>query len=316
MNKSPIPWLGTDGFTWNPITGCTKGCYYCYARKIALRFGKLAEVQPTLDMPGHMKVAWQTRPYDGPFPFGFWPTTYPARSAEPSRAYKPHTIFVCSMGDLFDPMFTDAAISEVIREIAAAKHHRFVVLTKQPERMHAFFSRCGDNEGMGWTTHDGTPPTPGYDGTGHIVGYGEWPLPNLMLGATVTNQADADERIPLLRDTPAAYRMVSVEPMLGPVVLPGLGDFKMTCSTPPPTVSVQPNIDFVAIGAKTPGKALHEQLSGWTTQDTPKDWLRALLAQCRGMNVPVNYKHANATPAVDGRVYDATVADVMRKERP
>lgn len=45
----------------------------------------------------------------------------------------------------------------------------------------------------------------------------EFPFPNIWLGVTAENQATADERIPLLLDTPAAVRFVSVEPMLGPV---------------------------------------------------------------------------------------------------
>lgn len=43
MNKTPIEW--TD-YTWNPITGCLRGCSYCYARKMAHRFKRSFE--PTL----------------------------------------------------------------------------------------------------------------------------------------------------------------------------------------------------------------------------------------------------------------------------
>lgn len=44
-----------------------------------------------------------------------------------------------------------------------------------------------------------------------------WPLPNVWLGVSVEDQQRADERIPHLRETPAAVRFLSVEPMLGPV---------------------------------------------------------------------------------------------------
>ena len=27
--------------TWSPVTGCLHGCEYCYARKIAYRFGSI-----------------------------------------------------------------------------------------------------------------------------------------------------------------------------------------------------------------------------------------------------------------------------------
>ena len=39
MNRTTIEWVknpdGTQGYTWNPITGCLNGCPYCYARKLA-----------------------------------------------------------------------------------------------------------------------------------------------------------------------------------------------------------------------------------------------------------------------------------------
>jgi protein gp37 len=41
-----------------------------------------------------------------------------------------------------------------------------------------------------------------------------WPLPNVWLGVTVENQQTADERIPLLLQTPAAVRFLSCEPLL------------------------------------------------------------------------------------------------------
>lgn len=36
MNKTNIEWCDS---TWNPVTGCRHGCEYCYARRIAKRFG-------------------------------------------------------------------------------------------------------------------------------------------------------------------------------------------------------------------------------------------------------------------------------------
>ena len=49
------------------------------------------------------------------------------------------------------------------------------------------------------------------------------PFPNVWLGVSVENQPHADERIPLLLQTPAAVRFISAEPLLGPVDLGLLG---------------------------------------------------------------------------------------------
>jgi protein gp37 len=45
-------------------------------------------------------------------------------------------------------------------------------------------------------------------------------MSNLWLGVSVEDQAEADERIPPLLQTPAAVRWISAEPLLGPVKLP------------------------------------------------------------------------------------------------
>ena len=45
------------------------------------------------------------------------------------------------------------------------------------------------------------------------------PLTNVWLGVTAENQEQADKRIPILLDTPAALRFVSIEPMLGEISL-------------------------------------------------------------------------------------------------
>jgi hypothetical protein len=46
-----------------------------------------------------------------------------------------------------------------------------------------------------------------------------WPPRNCWLGTSVEDQERADERIPVLLDTPAAVRWLSCEPLLGPVDL-------------------------------------------------------------------------------------------------
>jgi len=36
MTKTKIEWCSS---TWNPVWGCKNKCSYCYARKLAWRFG-------------------------------------------------------------------------------------------------------------------------------------------------------------------------------------------------------------------------------------------------------------------------------------
>jgi protein gp37 len=51
MNPSNIDWGLPNFYTWNPITGCNRGCSYCYARKIHGRFYKT----PFTDIVEHEK---------------------------------------------------------------------------------------------------------------------------------------------------------------------------------------------------------------------------------------------------------------------
>jgi protein gp37 len=57
-----------------------------------------------------------------------------------------------------------------------------------------------------------------------MLAYVATPLSNVWLGVTAENQSTADERIPILLQTPAARRFVSIEPMLERVNLWALSD--------------------------------------------------------------------------------------------
>lgn len=108
MNRTKIEW--TD-YTWNPITGCKHGCWYCYAKKLTQRFKKN-------------------------FPRGFEPTFYPSRLYEPHELKKPSKIFVCSIADLFAP-WTPIRWRELVLDsmLFCPVKHTFQMLTKNPERI-------------------------------------------------------------------------------------------------------------------------------------------------------------------------------------
>ena len=106
MNRTKIEW--TD-YSWNPITGCKHGCWYCYAKKLCQRFKKI-------------------------FPYGFEPHFYPERLKEPWELRKPSKIFVCSIADLF-ASWTPAhwRIPILISIKNCPIKHTFQLLTKNPE---------------------------------------------------------------------------------------------------------------------------------------------------------------------------------------
>ena len=138
MNKTKIDWAD---MTWNPVTGCLHGCEYCYARKIATRFGNKY-------MPFGNGINGLDERTDGekgvdPYPYGFEPTFHKYRLNEPAKIKKPQTIFVCSMADLFGDWVPDEWIKAVFEATNKAPQHRYLFLTKNPDRYY----QLGDGDG-------------------------------------------------------------------------------------------------------------------------------------------------------------------------
>ena len=140
-SKTKIDWADA---TWNPVTGCLHGCEYCYARRIAERFGSnqmpIFTDYPVLDKPV------RSVGFDGekiqPYPFDFTPTFHRYKLDTPHHWKKPRTIFVCSMADLFGEWVPDEWIREVFEACETAPQHRYIFLTKNPARLCKMASAC------------------------------------------------------------------------------------------------------------------------------------------------------------------------------
>ena len=92
--------------SWNPVTGCLNGCYYCYARKIYNRFKK-----------------------------SFSPQIHYNRLNEPCKALKPLRIFTCSVSDLWGLGVPAVWRNQIWKIMNACPQHNFLTLTKQPHRI-------------------------------------------------------------------------------------------------------------------------------------------------------------------------------------
>jgi len=121
----------------------------------------------------------------------------------PLRWRKPRRIFVNSMSDTFHPAVTDAQLDRLFGVMACTQRHCYQVLTKRPARMRDFILGC-------------------QRGADEMCR--SFPWSNVWLGVTVEDQARAEERIPILQDTPAAVRWLSIEPQLEPIDLRGMLD--------------------------------------------------------------------------------------------
>jgi len=146
LNKTRIEWCD---FTWNPVTGCRHGCPYCYARKIASRFGGASETHSNETVGEECQWATEEtgeihdleeqifdydRSQNAPYPYYFEPTLHRYRLDEPQKKKKPSKIFVCSMADLFGAWVPDSWIEGVFKACDAAPGHTYMFLTKNPRR--------------------------------------------------------------------------------------------------------------------------------------------------------------------------------------
>lgn len=292
MTKTNISWADD---VWNPITGCTpisEGCSRCYAATMAKRL-----------------QAAGVKGYEN----GFEVTVHQERLKDPLRWRKPRRVFVCSMGDLFHESVPDGWIMWVWWTIIhASPWHKFFVLTKRPERMRTWMEKWADIEeddyepklargpeatraahksGRAHLFADmlelwGEPPDgcafPTYDWMNGPI---HWATiyDNVWLGVTAENQRRADERIPILLDTPAAHRFVSCEPLLGAVHL---------------SSEQWAGIDWIIAGGESgPG---HREMLG--------TWARMLRDGAAEADVPFHFKqHAGPRPGwkpeLDGEVF-------------
>lgn len=177
---SSIEW--TDE-TWNPTVGCSKvspGCDGCYAIGVAHRAMQPAHQGLTIRRPGE-RPDWTGEV-----------RCLPDRLDTPLRWRKPRRVFVDSMSDLFHPDVMQSFRLRVWETMAATPQHTYQVLTKRPRVMRGSFRNLD-----GWTV-----PLP--------------TLPNVWLGTSIESDLYTF-RANYLRETPAAVRFLSLEPLLGPL---------------------------------------------------------------------------------------------------
>lgn len=230
-DRSAIEW--TDA-SWTPIrarnveTGkvgwhcehVSEGCRNCYAEGMNKRLGT-----GLLFKPGHRA--------------GIEIFLDEKMLLAPLKWRDPRMVFVCSMTDLFADFVPDEMIDKIFAVMALCSgasdansasaqrpQHTFQVLTKRSARMRAYMATPDRKRTIYLAVMDiadamareaGTyEARPKIDDVLEIFrGWG--PFPNVWLGVSAEDQQRWNERTEDLRNTPAAMRFVSVEPMLGAV---------------------------------------------------------------------------------------------------
>lgn len=265
--------------TFNPWTGCqavSPACDHCYAEAQAKRAPKIfggwgphAERKRTSESYWRQPLKW---------------------NSEARKAGTRPRVFCASMADVFDNQVPIEWLIDLLDLIRTTEHLTWLLLTKRPQmirrRLEEALAHLAQGVDRGdlieWIALwlDGHPP------------------PNVWLGTTVENQAEADRRIPHLLAVPAAKRFLSCEPLLGPVdlsprpmidpagrhmteddVLRGIG---MRHAAPPGYVFINggPRINWIIAGGESGSKA----------RPSHPDWFRSLRDQCQAAGVPFFFK--------------------------
>jgi len=264
MNATNIAW--TD-FTWNPITGCTSassGCKNCYAKTVHERFNDT----PFSDIIFHDK-----------------------RLEEPLRRKKPCKIFVGSMTDLFQSGVGYRDLEQIMQAIVDSPQHTFQILTKRAENMKKFFEWFygkEDNKIRHFSNFDK---------------YRSKTIPNLWIGVSAEDQKTSNERIPLLLDTPAAKRFVSIEPMIGKIDIDMLvinNEFDTIRNIVSPLMGTKTKwfgrsleneeecnrLDWVIVGGESGAKSV--------TRPMEQSWVSGVYNDCVRTDIPFFFKQEGA----------------------
>lgn len=220
--------------TFNPWIGCTKispACDDCYAAR--------STPARTLGVgwgPGQPRRRTSAGNWKLPLRWNASAATFIEEHGRRQR------VFCASLADVFDNEVSPEWREELWQLIAATPNLDWLLLTK----------RIGNVNQM-------LPDVERFEAE----------YPNVWIGATVCNQAEADRDIPKLLATPARVRFLSIEPLIGPVNLlskRALSDLK--------------DLHWVIVGGE----------SGSSARPMSPDWARQLRDQCAAAGIAFHFK--------------------------
>lgn len=236
---------------WNIVTGCTKistGCANCYAKTVH-------------DMRHHALLKGANLPFQYTEPFEKI-MLHPERITKLEGTHYQHSIrkiFVNSMSDLFHVDVPFDFIRRLYRTMLRPQRYAFQILTKRPLIMKAFYD---------WMKME-LEVIEQFSMESHKWRYYQ---ERIWLGVSAENQETADTRIPILLDTPAAIRWVSIEPMLEEMdIQVYLGNYH-SCDG-----YVPKQLDWVVVGCE----------SGKNRRPCKIEWIESIVDQCKDAGVPV-----------------------------
>lgn len=262
--NTKIEWCDHTFKPWEGYQKVGPGCDHCYAETRHARFAGGATVSWG---PGAQRRRTSAANWCKPLAWNAAADAFMAGHGHRQR------VFCASLADVFDNAVDPQWRFDLIRLIEQTPNLDWLLLTKRIDNAAAMLDEAvlAINHGR-WNWRDNA-------------------FPNVWLGATVVNQAEADRDIPKLLEVPAARRFLSIEPLLGPVNLTrididghreihplmGTNGCEDDNGNPVPDL---PRIDWVIVGGE----------SGPGSRPTHPFWARDLRDQCAAAGVPFLFK--------------------------
>ena len=166
----------------------------------------------------------------------------------PRHWRKPRIVLTCAMTDLFHETMPFTWQEEILAIAQACRRHQFVIPTKRPANAIAVLDGIGEDPN-------------------------EFPQPNIWLGASICDQADAVRMLPSLCELAARgwNTFIHAEPVLGPIELDEAYDEWWASAHCPRWI--------VAGGETGPG-----------ARRCDVRWIIDLMLQCEGNGIPFWFK--------------------------
>lgn len=202
-----------------------------------------------------------------PYEQGFALRLVPEKLTEPLMWSTPRMVFVNSMSDLFQEGVPDDYVIAVARVMASADWHTYQVLTKRSRRMRQLL-----NGELSFAAK----------------------LPHIWWGVSVEDKRYGIPRLEDLRQSVAAIRFLSVEPLLE-----DLGSLNLS------------GIHWIIVGGE----------SGPGARPMKKEWVQSLRRQCKQASIPFFFKQwggvrkKSTGRELDGRTYDE-LPEITRRPQP
>jgi len=210
------------------------------------------------------------------------------RLNQPLRWRRPQRVFACGMTDICHPDVDPQWVRWIGERILDCPRHTFIMLTKRADRLPVV---CGNlMRAYGRTS--------------------ERPVPNLWPGISAEDQPNLDARLPHLLATPAAKRVLSLEPLLGPIDITKVHVDEHTTTngfyggptwlgspeTGPHGVAFKKRLHWVIVGGET----------GRGARPMEADWARSIRDQCIAIGVPFWLKNLGLGKGriLDGKTYE------------